>query len=73
MNDMQIQEYMFIQDKVTSEYASQINYLTKFILNNQSKIPTKHIDELTNKLQISNEILIKLLAKTKQLNNDIKD
>lgn len=64
---------MFIQDKVTSEYASQINYLTKFILNNQSKIPTKHIDELTNKLQISNEILIKLLAKTKQLNNDIKD
>ncbi len=73
VNQQHIDEYMFIQDKVTQEYSSQAKYLTKFILDNKSFLPTEQLTELINKIHISNEILKKLCTKAEKLDDDIKE
>lgn len=68
----QIEEYMFIHERISSEYTNQIKYLSKLIIDNQSVLPVEQVAEIIQKLIVSNEVLKKLCAKYVKLDDDFK-
>ena len=69
--DLNVENYLLIQSKITEEYLTEIKYLTEFIKQNEKYIPLEETQKIVGKLATSNDVMTKLLSRLKEIESNI--